>query len=385
MKLNYGAAKPAEGNVVVARVTSLAAKAIGGTMLLANLHGCANEEIPKGNNANTDMAKTGPAKDGGVVDAGKQLMCGDFSTNTAFVLVVNGKKMIVHEGDENVAVGPNKYSVAVTEDGKSLLLVAENVTINGKTGKVTVNVNDGSITLEQSGKPPEVSYEISDLGVKSLSEDPAKRYEVFAYYSTRVTMKVTAGDSSTTVIEDQGGKVDVTSVNGQLKASVTVLEGTNKMAVLSASGSAPGVAVAEDIYEVPEGTGITLAQGVGVDVRSAHGEYSAGCRDYQARVLVTLKGGVVKETDYLPEGSVVKLDGDTTATFGKIQYDESNGRRYIDITIVSGNVTVSGTYQFGQAAMVQGGKVTQVMPVDARSVDKQPPVQPEVDAGAGDR
>ena len=40
---------------------------------------------------------------------------------------------------------------------------------------------------------------------------------------------------------------------------------------------------------------------------------------------------------------------------------------------------------FGQAAMVQGGKVTQVMPVDARSVDKQPPVQPEVDAGAGDR
>ena len=333
-----------------------------------------------------------PTPDAGPVDAGPvQVASCEFSTKTAFLLHVvtpsSDERKLVKEGD-SVTIGANDYIVTKTEDG-GLLLVDEAGSVSGVSGsgRVTVDVANRLVRLEQAGQDPRSFSSLGVVGVNSLTEDA--RYDDNENYVSRAAVTVTAGNRTRTFVVKEGEDASVTSENGDTTATATFQEGNDSEAAVEVSGSGPGLSVSPTLGVVAEGGVVSFGSGaVSATVNSVTDGYDLAstpadqrCREYSVKLLFNDSSEAREVT--LVESEAFDING-RTVRVKTIQYDDDAAKRYVEVEVTVGASTTTSVLANGQMTTLEGsGATTQVMLVDMSFSELRPPVAPEGDAGAG--
>ena len=387
--------RPLKSVVATALLAPVAVVAFAGCESGDNFRMPADSQVPAATDGGVPAQDAGPTTDAGQVDAGPvQVASCEFSTKTAFLLHIetpsSNERKLVKEGD-SVTIGSNTYTVTKAEDG-SLLLVDESgsVNANGSTlsGKVTVDVANRLVRLEQAGEDPRSFSSLGVVGVNSLTEDA--RYEDNENYVSRAAVTVTAGNRTRTFVLGEGeSSGPVTSENGDTTATATFKEGNDEVAAVEVSGSGPGLSVAPTLSVVAEGVPVSFGSGaVSATVASVTDGYDMAstpadqrCREYSVKLLFN-DGSEAREVD-LVEGETFDINGRTVRVArGGVQYDDDSAKRYVKVEVTAGSTTSEVVLTNGQMTALEGsGAATQVMLVDMSFSELRPPVAPEGSEG----
>lgn len=372
--------------------------------------GCASSEEFPGTDGGPDAAQTDTVsrpdavqldsvarsdavtKDGGVDSVVSQPSC-DFTTRAGFLVdVVTTSnvptRQLAKEG-QRVRLDSQEYTTTVSETG-ALLFVAESARVTDstdipRTGRVTIDVANRVVRLEEPGQSPRSYSNLNVVGLSSLSQQA--RYVEYANYVPRAVLTLTAGGTTQRTLVEDGQTSSL--ANGSFGMSARFVDGSNGEAVLELSGGAPGLSVAPDLVSVPEG-GIrgypATSPVVSVRVESVTDEYDPvsrasadRCMEYSATIV--FNDGTMARDMRMVEGETFNINGRTVRVL-MVQYDESSARRYVTLETTAGSETSTIVLSLGQAVDLNGGGLpTQAMLVEVNQTPLRAPAPPETDAG----